>query len=250
MKNGEKLDKYGSLLDSDHPLIKEFRNASPATFKHSQKVANTMEMVASELGLNVKLMEAAGLLHDVGKMLYPEYFSENQSEDKNPHDDLDPIISYLIITRHVADTTNILLNDPDIPRELIEIVSQHHGTSRVRYFYNKNLKKKKHKGGFDYRYRTSKPRSIEAMILMILDSVEAASNSLYQVGKEIKPEELVEKVISECLSDRQFDDVSLKLGMLADMKQIIIKDLAGSFQKRVDYDETKENENDSRSGDE
>lgn len=239
----EKKDKQDILIDiidSDYPLMKKFREAAPSSYKHGQTVANTTEIVGAELGLDVKLMKSAGFLHDIGKMLFPEYFSENQSKDKNPHDGLDPIISYLIITRHVADSVNILLNDLNVPRQLIEIISQHHGSTTVRYFYQKECKKKKGKNGFDYKYKTTRPKSIEAMVLMICDIVDAQSKSIYQSGKVVDPEELVERVISECLTSRQFDDVSLRLGMLADMKQAIIKDLAGSFQKRVDYEEDKD----------
>lgn len=242
----EKKDKHGGLvdiLDSDYPLIKEFRASAPGSFKHCRSVADTMEVVASELDLDIRLMKSVGFLHDIGKMLYPDYFSENQSQDKNPHDGLEPMISYLIITRHVADSVNILLNDPNIPRDLIEVISQHHGSTTVRYFYQKECKKKKAKNGFDYRYKTSRPKSIEAMVLMICDIVDASSKSIYQSGKSVDPEELVERIISECLTSRQFDDVSLRLGMLADMKQAIIKDLAGSFQKRVDYKEDKDGGN-------
>ncbi len=228
------------ILDSDYPLMKKFREAAPFSYKHGQAVANTTEVVGAELGLDVRLMKSAGFLHDIGKMLYPDYFSENQSQDKNPHDDLDPMISYLIITRHVADSVNILLNDPNISRHLIEVISQHHGSTTVRYFYHKECKKKGGKNGFDYKYKTTRPKSIEAMVLMICDIVDASSKSLFQNRKAVDPEELVERVISECLTSRQFDDVSLKLGMLADMKQTIIKDLAGSFQKRVDYEEDKD----------
>ncbi len=233
----EKQEGQVDILDSDYPLMKEFRASAPGSFKHCRSVADTMEVVASELDMDIRLMKSAGFLHDIGKMLYPNYFSENQIQDDNLHDDLDPMISYLIITRHVADSVNILLNDPDVSRQLIEIISQHHGSTGVRYFYQKECKKKKVKNGFDYKYKTAKPQSVEAMVLMICDIVDASSKSLYQSGKSIDPEKLVEKIISECLTSRQFDNVSVRLGMLADMKQAIIKDLAGSFQKRVDYEE-------------
>ena len=232
----ESDDKLVDILDLDYPLIREFREAAPSSFKHCQAVSNTMEVIALELSLNVKLMKAAGLFHDIGKMLYPEYFSENQDRDNNPHDELDPLISYLIITRHVSDSVNILINDENVPRELIEVVSQHHGTSVAKSFLNKELKSKK-KNGFDFRYRTSKPQSPEAMILMICDIIEATARSAQQNRKNVDPGELVERVVSECLLDRQFDNVSIKLGIFSDIKQIIVKDIAGSFQKRVDYEE-------------
>ncbi len=124
------------LLDSKYPLLQEFREACPGTFKHSQSLMSMIEGISLALDLDGDKMKVAALYHDVGKSFSPKYFSENQLEDENPHDDLAPEISYQILTRHVSDSVMILINNPDFPREIIEIISQHHGSTVLRYFFH------------------------------------------------------------------------------------------------------------------
>ena len=131
------IDK--KLFDQTFPLLDKFRDLAPGTFKHSQNVVNMCETVAVELGLNVDLIKCAALYHDCGKMNNPLYFAENQG-DKNIHDELDPQMSYQIITRHVGDSIIHLLQIPDLPREVIDIISQHHGDTVLQAFHNKDKK--------------------------------------------------------------------------------------------------------------
>jgi len=145
MQNGETQpqidedkDKLNQLLDSSYPLLQKFRDACPGTFKHSQALSSMVEGISMALGLKTAFMKVAATYHDVGKMYNPKYFSENQLEDENPHDELDPKFSYQIISRHVSDTAIILLNDENFPRELIEIATQHHGNSIMKYFFDKS----------------------------------------------------------------------------------------------------------------
>lgn len=222
------------LLDSKYPLLQEFRDACPGTFKHSQSLMSMIEGVSLALDLPEDKMKVAALYHDVGKTFSPKYFSENQLENENPHDDLDSTMSYQIITRHVSDSVMVLLNNPDFPREIIEIISQHHGTTVLRYFCDKAKGKDD-----DYRYKTTKPTTIESMVLMVCDAIEAMSRALAQAGK-FDPNKVINETLQRLIDDGQLDDVTMKLGDLKKIKSALAKELEGVYQKRVDYDEASE----------
>jgi cyclic-di-AMP phosphodiesterase PgpH len=233
------LSDYDSLLDFKYPLLQEFRESCPGSFKHSQALASTIEVVSLSLGIEVDFMKTAAQYHDIGKMFNPKYFTENQIEEENPHDKLDPKTSYEIITRHVSDGVAILINDKNFSRELIEVISQHHGTTVLRYFYNR------FGAGEDdskYRYKFTRPQSVEAMVLMVCDQIEATSKSLVQAGK-FNPNDVIDKTIANLLNDGQFDNVEMKLGDLKKIKLVLAKELEGLYQKRVSYDDDDKKEN-------
>ena len=219
------------LLDSAYPLLKQLRDICPGTYKHSQALAAMIEAISLELDLDVDLMKVAALYHDVGKLMNPKYFTENQLDDENPHDELDPMVSYNLITRHVSDSVLILINDINFPRHLIEIISQHHGSSVLTYFF-KQSKEGTKKDMF--RYKTHCPTCVESAILMITDRVEATSRSLVQTGK-FDPAMVITSVINDLLDDGQLDEVEIKLGSLKKIKEILGKELEGVYQKRVSY---------------
>jgi hypothetical protein len=235
--NGEDREKEGLklLLDSTYPLLQKLRDACPGTYKHSQYLSSMIEGIALSLGLDVTKMKVAAHYHDIGKMLNPKYFTENQLDDENPHENLKPLISYSIITRHVSDTVMILINDPNFPRDIIEIISQHHGTSVLKYFFDKS--------GTDvedaFRYKTCRPKNVEAAVLMICDHIEAMSRSLIQSGK-FDETDVIELTINGLIDDGQLDDVMMRLGDLKKIKEALAKELEGTYQKRVDYDKAKE----------
>ena len=222
------------LLDSSYPLLEKFREACPGSYKHAQALASMIEGVASVLGLDTTFMKVAALYHDIGKQNNPKYFTENQLEDEDPHVDLDPRVSYQIITRHVSDSVNTLINDDKFPRLLIEIISQHHGNTVLKYFFEKS--------GSDvedlYRYKCTRPKCIESAVLMICDHIEATSRSLFQAGK-FDPAEVIDITINKLLDDGQLDDVVMRLGDLKKVKEALARELEGTYQKRVDYDEAK-----------
>lgn len=232
----EQEQNFGILLDSKYPLLQEFREKAPGTFKHSQSLMSMIEGVCISLELDVDKMKAAALYHDVGKMFAPKYFSENQLEDENIHDNLSPDMSYQTITRHVSDSVMILINNLDFPRDVIEIISQHHGTTVLRYFCDRAKGKDD-----DYRYKTTKPNSIESMVLMVCDSIEAMSRALAQAGK-FDPNKVINESIQKLIDDGQLDEVTMKLGDLKKIKHALAKELEGVYQKRVDYEEIKEEE--------
>ena len=219
-----------SLLEPTYPLLVHFKEACPGTYKHSQAVMTMVETVSLELGLDVLFMKVAAQFHDLGKMNNPEYFTENQLDDENPHDGLDPWMSYQIISRHVPDTTNILLGHHEFPRELIEVVSQHHGNSLLKMFLGKSETDDESK----FRYRCNTPTSTESAVLMICDHVEATSRCDYQHGK-LDPTAVIDSTIAKLLDDGQLDNVTMKLGNFKKIKKALAKELEGSYQKRVAY---------------
>jgi len=226
------IDK--KFLDISYPLLDKFREIAPGTFKHSQNVANMCETAALELNLNIDLIKASALYHDIGKMNNPLYFAENQNGE-TPHDKLEPQLSYQIITRHVGDSIIYLLQIPDLPREVIDIVSQHHGDTVLQAFWNKDKKTPEDK----YRYRCSKPVSSEALILMLCDSIEATTRAMYNNGEGDKNFilESINGTISRLMDDQQLDN--MRIGTLNTTKKILIKELESIYHKRVSYnDET------------
>lgn len=218
------------VLDSTYPLLIKFRETCPGTYKHSQALAAILEGISLALGLDVALMRVAATYHDIGKIFNAKYFTENQLDDEDPHEKMDPKISYEIITRHVSDSTIILLNDSNFPRKVIEIISQHHGQTILKYFFNKSGKTVEDV----FRYRTTKPTSIEAAALMICDVVEAMSRSMVQANK-FNPQDIIENTINGLIDDGQLDLVFMRLGDLKKIKMALAKELEGTYQKRIDY---------------
>lgn len=231
------IDK--TLLDTSFPLIDKFKEVAPGTFKHCQSVSLICESIAIELGMNVDLLKCAGLYHDIGKMNNPKYFSENQDKT-NIHDELDPTVSYQLITRHVGDSINKILQVDGMPVEVLKIISQHHGDTVMHVFF----KKSKSKNEDEYRYKCEKPQSPEASILMIVDSCEAmvraVMNSDFDKNEDTTDiiRNAVSGIVDKLIDDGQLDN--MKIGTLKVAKRIIIKELETVYHKRLVYgDESK-----------
>ena len=226
------IDK--KLFDQSFPLLDKFKELAPGTFKHSQNVAAMCETVAISLGLNVDLIKCAAYYHDCGKMNNPMYFAENQGET-NVHDTLDPQMSYQIITRHVGDSIIHLLQIPNLPHQVIDIISQHHGDTVLQAFWNKDKKSPES----NYRYKCPKPVSSEALILMLCDAIEATTRALYNNGdgnNENFIMKAVEGTILRLMDDEQLDNI--RVGTLNTTKKILIKELESIYHKRVQNEET------------
>ncbi len=222
------LKKY---LEPDYPLLVTFKSVAPGTYRHSLNVANLCEAVAEELKLDVTLIKVCAMYHDIGKMWYPKYFSENQESDHNPHDDLDPQISFQLIAKHVSDTCAILVSETDIPNEVIKIVSQHHGNTVLNGIFIKSESKNKD----IFRYKTKIPDNEYSSILMIADSVEATARS--QADKMGSPDcriECVKSTIDRLREDMQLDE--MKVGVLRQIQAKLIRELDTIYHKRIDYD--------------
>jgi len=235
----DKEEKNGILkgfLDPKCPHLIRFRDIAPGSYRHCENVAVFCESIAIELELDVDLIRVAAKYHDIGKINCPEAFSENQN-GSNMHDELDPIVSYQYITRHVGDSITYLLQMENMPTNVMEIVSQHHGNTVLRFFY----KKSKNKVDDLYRYKCCVPQSIEAAILMICDSVEATSRALAINGELEEMEDrrkVVDSTIMRLTNDDQLDN--MKVGELKIVRQMLYKELEGIYHKRELYGEEKE----------
>lgn len=221
------------VLDNNYPLMVRLK-VCPGTYAHSKNVAFLMEAVGSELGLDITSLRIAGFYHDIGKTLYPSYFIENQTEETgNPHDNLPPHISYRIIASHPSETANILVNDPNISRKIVQWCSQHHGTTIMQFFY----KKAESKNPENYRYRNTSPQSLEAGILMVCDHLEAKCRSLYQANKLTSIKDVVDETMDQItLEDKQWDDISLTYSHIRRLKEVLYNELASMYKpKRIDY---------------
>ena len=228
------------FFDPSFPLLEKFRDIAPGSFKHCQNVANICESIAAELGLDTDLLKCAALYHDIGKMNSPIFFSENQGDNSNPHDNISSDVSYLIVSKHVGDSVLLLLEIKDMPRKVIEIVSQHHGNTVLQSFFNKS----KDDVEDHFRYRCSKPKSTEASVLMIVDGVEATARALFnnKAEKDEDNMDFISKAINGTI-DRLVDDQQLdtiQIGVLRTVKKILFKELESTYHKRVTYDKETE----------
>jgi len=224
------------LSNQQEPLLQKLLMEAPGTFQHSLIVANLAEKVAGELGANALLTRVGALYHDVGKIKRPTFFVENQSGE-NPHDKITPTLSSLILHSHVKDGLE-LAKKYKLPKAIQDFIPQHQGTGLVTYFYHKakqgeygdSVEEK------DFRYPGPKPQSKEAAILMVSDCVEAASRTL-EKPTPARIEGLVEKIISKCLEDGQFDECDLSFKDLSVMTEVLTQTVTTMYHKRVEYPE-------------
>jgi len=223
------------VLDPSYPLLSILREKCPGTFAHGKNVASLLEALGAELKLSITMLRIAGQYHDIGKISYPLYFSENQTEESgNPHDELEPHVSHKIITAHVGNTTQLLINDDNIPIEVIRWCSQHHGNSVLRYFFTKSASKNED----TYRYNCCPPNCLEAGLLMLCDCLEAKCRSLFQNDKLHDVQDVVAETIKDLIADRQLDNIELpKLSYLRRIEEVLARELNSMYKaKRVDYD--------------
>lgn len=228
------------LLDTSFPLLERFKDAAPGTYQHCLNVMNLCEVIAKDLKLDTELLKVAAMYHDIGKMYNPGYFSENIGET-NPHDTLDPSVSYQIITRHVSDSIAILIQVPEIPRSVLEIISKHHGNSILQAMYNKV--KDNGVAEYLYRYKSSPPNCPYSSILMIVDAVEAKAKFLHAAGKLETYDDkdaCVASTIDSLRDDEQLDE--MKVGTLRKVREKLSRELDSIYHTRVKYeaDETEE----------
>lgn len=228
-----KLNQYADL---QHPLLKDLLTKTPATYQHTMTVAYLAQSVGEVIGANSLLMRIGAYYHDIGKVADPKYFAENQSNGKNPHDDMDPRESARVIIGHVVNGEKIG-RGMNLPQEILDLIAQHHGTQLVEYFYSKAVK---HNGQGekvrkeDFQYPGPKPQSVEAAILMICDAVEAASRSLESPTRE-KIENMVRLLLVKRIADGQFDECHLSTRYLAQIFRTLVDCIEASFHSRVVY---------------
>ncbi|WP_034892485.1 HD family phosphohydrolase [Gillisia sp. Hel_I_29] len=223
------------LSDTNSKLLKELSEKAPGTFHHSLNVANLAEAAANEIGANAMLVRVGALYHDIGKMENPTYFSENQSTSVNSHDELSPKESAQIIFDHVINGVEIAKKN-NLPDRVIDFIRTHHGTTLVYYFYIKEKELNENASPADFRYPGPIPFSKETAILMMCDSVEAASKSLKE-PTTVKINDFVEKIISKQMEEAQFLNADITFKEIQLIKKILKQKLKNIFHLRVEYPE-------------
>ncbi len=226
---------YLELLNTDNKLLKELAAKAPGTFQHSLQVGNLAEAIAKEIGANALLVRVAALYHDIGKMKNPKYFTENQISDYNPHDNLKPEESARIIINHVIDGIEMARKN-NIPERIIDFIRTHHGTGLVKYFFHKAQEAGLNPNPEDYRYPGPNPFSKETAILMMADSVEAASKSLQQ-PTAAQLDQLVDKIIDGQLHEGLFNNADITLKEINKAKKVLKNKLRSIYHLRVEYPE-------------
>jgi cyclic-di-AMP phosphodiesterase PgpH len=227
------------LSNTNSKLLRELSMKAPGTFQHSLQVANLADEVLYEIGGNTLLARTGAMYHDIGKMDMPEYFIENQIRGVNPHDDLSFEESAEIIIKHV--TLGVEKGrKANLPKQIIDFIRTHHGTRRVEYFY---LMHKKENPDVDvdaskYTYPGPRPFSKETGVVMMADSVEAASRSLKDVN-ESKINNLVDNIINKQVEEEQFIYTDLTLHDITRTKEILKKKLKSIYHVRIEYPDQK-----------
>jgi putative nucleotidyltransferase with HDIG domain len=213
--------------------LKELSDKAPGTFHHSLNVANLAEAAANEIGANTMLVRVGALYHDIGKMKNPTYFSENQLTGINAHDELSPKESAKIIINHVIDGIELAKKN-NLPDRVIDFIRTHHGTSTVYYFYNKQVELNLDFEANDFSYNGPKPFNKETAILMMCDSVEAASKSLKEPNST-KINDFVDAIISKQMDSDQFLNADITLKEIQSIKKVLKQKLANMFHLRIEY---------------
>lgn len=221
------------LSDTNSKLLRDLSDKAPGTFNHSIQVANLAEAAASEINANVLLIRVGALYHDIGKIKNPLFFSENQLSENSPHDRIGPEKSAQIILNHVKDGVEIAKKSK-IPSRIIDFIITHHGTSRVYYFFKKAVEKNKPFDESKYKYEGPKPFSKETAILMMADSVEAASKSIKNPSIEYLTT-FVNDIIDNQLIDKQFSDSNISLVEIEKVKNVFVNKLINVYNLRVEY---------------
>lgn len=231
------------LGDVAHPLLQELVRRAPSTYNHSITVGSIAEAAAEAIGARGLLVRVGAYFHDIGKMLKPGYFIENQPPEENRHGSLLPAMSTLVIIAHIKDGAD-LARQHGLPDPIVDLVQQHHGTTLVEYFYGRATEqslldpngREVDEGAF--RYPGPRPQTKEAAVLMLADAAESACRSLVEPGPA-RIESLVREIAERKLDDGQFDESNLTLRELRMIEDSIIKSLIANYHGRVKYPEQK-----------
>lgn len=225
------------LMDLDQPLMRNLMISAPGTYHHSVIVGNLAEAAAEAVGANPLLARVSSYYHDIGKVKMPEYFIENQPAVAGRHDRLAPHMSAIILVSHVKEGVD-LARQYKLPKSVIDIIQQHHGTRLMCFFYQKA--KDQAAGGAineeDYRYPGPKPRTRVAALVMMADAVEAAARAL-TAPTPARISALVEKIINDIFIDGQIDECELTLKDISEIKRRFTHVLTSIFHKRIEYPE-------------
>ncbi|MBE0448437.1 MAG: HDIG domain-containing protein [Actinobacteria bacterium] len=227
--------KLVELSYANQPLLRELMMEAPGTYNHSIMAGNLVESAAEEIGANPLLARVGAYYHDIGKIKRPLFFVENQVGCENPHDHTNPNLSCLIITSHVKEGVEIA-KKYRLPQEIIAIVNEHHGTSIVAYFYHKAKENivKETISEEDFRYSGQRPRSKEAALVMLADSVEAAARTITKPSPK-RIEQLIKRIVQSKLDDGQLNESNLTLNDIEKIIRSFAQVLTGLYHARVEY---------------
>jgi cyclic-di-AMP phosphodiesterase PgpH len=225
------------LSSPTQPLLKKLLTDAPGTYHHSVMVANLAESACESIGANGLLARVGCYYHDVGKSKRPHFFIENQLNMENPHDRVSPETSRDVIISHASDGAD-MLRKHKLPKEIVDIAEQHHGTTLLTFFYYKAQEQGKDVKEEDYRYPGPKPQTREAAIISIADSVEAAVRSK-KSPTQGEIQQLVHSIVQDRLQDGQFNECDISLKQLETVKKSLCETLNGIFHPRIEYPELK-----------
>ena len=228
------------LLDFNHPLLKRLATEAVGTYHHSLVVGNLAEHAAEAIGANPLLARVGSYYHDIGKIINPEIFTENNEDSSEIHSQIEPNESAQLIRNHVTEGI-ALAKKYKIPQPVIDIIMQHHGDMIIRYFYEKANKEGKELDANAYRYPGPRPQTKEAALVMLADIVESTTKA-----KEIESETDIAKIIDDTitylLKEKQFDEAPISMKDLKIVKQSFIPVLESIYRKRLDYPEAQKDE--------
>jgi putative nucleotidyltransferase with HDIG domain len=227
-----KLNRY---TDLNRPLMKELLSKAPGTYQHCMTVAYLAQSVGEAIGADTLLLRIGAYYHDIGKMMNPKFFIENQFNGENPHDVLEPRESARVIVNHVRHGIRIG-QEAGLPKVVVDLILQHHGTQLMEYFYNiaAQTYPKSTIQEEDFRYPGPKPQSVEAAILMVTDAVEAASRSLEDPTRN-KFEKMIRLILVKRIVDGQFAECDLSSRDLSKIVRALVDALEASFHSRIRY---------------
>jgi putative nucleotidyltransferase with HDIG domain len=230
------------LTDYSNPLLMKLQIFAPGTYQHSLMVANLAEQAAISIRANPFLCRTLALYHDVGKLIKPEYFTENQSQHMNPHDEKTPFMSALIIKSHIKEGVAIA-KAAKLPPRIIDGILEHHGTTVIRYFYTKAVKQQmedqsapEHVEKSAFRYDGPRPQSRETLILSVADSLEAASRSLFNPTPQAI-QTLTNNIVAGKITEEQFDNCQITFQEVETLRKSFYFTLLNMMHSRVSYDE-------------
>ncbi|NCB08485.1 MAG: HDIG domain-containing protein [Bacteroidia bacterium] len=223
------------LSDTNQPLLRKLAEEAPGTFQHSMQIANLAEEVILRIGGNPFLVRAGALYHDIGKVVKPNFFIENQEMGMNPHDNMNYFKSAEVIIDHVKNGVK-MAKKHKLPESLIEFIATHHGTTKAKYFF---LKHQQENPGEvidenSFAYPGPLPKSKEASVVMLIDGIEAASRSLKEKTME-SLRELITTMIDQKMNDKQLDQSNLTFSDIKIIKEILLKKLVNIYHIRIEY---------------
>jgi len=226
--------------DPTRPLLRRLAMEAPGTYAHTINVANLAEAAATRIDANGLLCRVGVLYHDVGKMLKPHYFVENQPDGRNPHDKLKPETSAAIVLEHVTEGAR-LAKEENVPDVVVQFIYEHHGTQRIGFFYEKAREEAGPDAEIDpqrFTYPGPKPRSKETAIVMLADSCESATRAMQDPTPE-RVRDLIDTIVEAKIDDGQLDEAPLTLREIAQVKDQFVSILSGVHHRRIEYPGTR-----------